>query len=88
MVGLPGRKWCQVQTLLCVRLRGESLGRSILGCGRPAHGGIYVHTQLPPVVAGMVVASWGPDFLMLEATGCMPEATSCTVTYSLRPARM
>ena len=29
-----------------------------------------MHTQLPPVVAGMVVASWGPDFLMLEDTGC------------------
>ena len=31
----------------------------------------------------MVVASCsGPDFLMLEATGCMPEATGCTVQRS------
>ena len=51
MVGLPGRIWCQVQTLLCVRmdaslrLRGESLGRSILGCGRlGARGYICAYT--------------------------------------------
>jgi len=34
---------------------------------------VGLHTQLPRVVVGMVVASCsGPDFLMLEATGCMP----------------
>ena len=36
-----------------------------------------MHTQLPPVVAGMVVASWGPDFLMLEATGCTVHKSQC-----------
>ena len=33
---------------------------------------VGLHTQLPRVVVGMVVASCsGPDFLMLEATGLL-----------------
>ena len=35
------------------------------------------------MVVGKVVASCsGPDFLIFEATGCMPEATGCTVQRS------
>eukprot|EP00964_Phaeocystis_antarctica_P053498 scaffold31399_cov54-Phaeocystis_antarctica.AAC.2 len=40
-------------------------------------------TQLPRVVVGKVVASCsGPDFLMLEATGCMPGCDRAAISHS------
>ena len=44
--------------------------------------GVYTHSLPRVAVARWLVGMrwWrhsGPDFLMLEATGCMPEATGC-----------